>query len=101
MARMRATLVTGRVARETITRFADDYGAKYPKALATLEKDAGSIGEGKWKAFCVCNPNERVGVIESFNGIPNLGVTCTVPDFNAQGEYVGGGACYDWTPMAK
>ena len=27
-------------AREAITRFADEYGAKYPKAVATLEQDA-------------------------------------------------------------
>lgn len=62
----------------------------------------GSIGEGKMKAFCVCNSTERVGVIESFNGVPNLGVTCTVPSFDATThEYNGGSACYDWTPMAK
>ena len=61
----------------------------------------GTINTGKWKALCVCNPNERVGVVESFNGIPNLGVTCTVPDFNVDGSYNGGSACYDWTPIAR
>jgi len=61
----------------------------------------GTIGTGKWKALCVCNSNERVGVLESFNGIPNLGITCTVPDFNPAGDYTGGGACYDWTPVTK
>ena len=61
----------------------------------------GTIGTGKFKAFCVCNSTERVGVLESFNGIPNLGITCTVPDFNPAGDYTGGGACYDWTPVTK
>jgi Transposase, Mutator family/Amidohydrolase len=31
---------TRKQARESITRFAGEYGAKYPKAVATLEKDA-------------------------------------------------------------
>ena len=61
----------------------------------------GTIASGKWKALCVCNPNEQVGVLESFSGIPNLGITCTVPTFNAQGDYVIGSACYDWTPVTK
>ena len=61
----------------------------------------GTIASGKWKALCVCNSNEQVGVLESFNGIPNLGITCTVPTFNAQGDYVIGSACYDWTPVTK
>lgn len=30
-------------AREAITRFAAEYGAKYPKAVATLEKDADAL----------------------------------------------------------
>jgi putative transposase len=30
-------------AREAITRFASEYGAKYPKAPTTLEKDAGPL----------------------------------------------------------
>jgi transposase-like protein len=30
-------------AREAITRFATEYGAKYPKAVTTLEKDADSL----------------------------------------------------------
>src|SRR5262245_41332837 len=30
-------------AREAITRFADEYGAKYPKAVTTLEQDADAL----------------------------------------------------------
>ena len=61
----------------------------------------GTIGAGKWKALCVCNPTDRVGVLETFGGIPNLGITCTVPTFNAQGDFNSGTACYDWTPVTK
>lgn len=61
----------------------------------------GTIGTGKYKALCVCNGTEQVGVLESFNGIPNLGVTCTVPSFSANGDYNSGSACYDWTPLTK
>ena len=56
---------------------------------------------GKWKAFCVCNSTNDVGVLESFNGIPNLGITCTVPTFTAAGDYFGGAPCSDWSPLTK
>jgi hypothetical protein len=61
----------------------------------------GSINSGKWKAFCVCNSNDQVGVLETFNGIPHLGITCNVPSFTAQGDVGGAVACYDWTPVTK
>ncbi len=61
----------------------------------------GTVGTGKWKAFCVCNPTDQVGALESFNGIPNLGLTCTVPTFTAEGDYSFGAACYDWSPLTK
>jgi hypothetical protein len=61
----------------------------------------GTISTGKWKAFCVCNPTNDVGVLESYNGIPQLGVTCTVPTFTASGDYSIGVACYHWSPLTK
>jgi hypothetical protein len=61
----------------------------------------GTINAGKWKAFCVCNTNNQVGVLESFNGIPHLGITCNVPTFTTQGDVSGAVACYDWTPVTK
>jgi hypothetical protein len=61
----------------------------------------GTLGSGKWKALCVCNTNDRVGAVESFNGNPNLNVTCTVPTFDGAGDYTFGFACYDWTPLTK
>jgi hypothetical protein len=54
-----------------------------------------------WKALCVCNPTDTVGVLESFNGLPNLGITCAVPGFDMAGNYNGGVACCDWTPVTK
>jgi len=61
----------------------------------------GTILTGKWKALCVCNPTDRVGAVESFGGNPQLGVTCTVPTFAADGSVSLTNACYDWTPIAK
>ena len=91
------TLLVGDVATAETTA-----AAKFQSAVAKkVAPPFGSIGDGKWKSFCVCNPTDQVGVLESFNGIPTLGVTCTVPTFGAQGDYSGGGACYDWTPLPK
>lgn len=89
-------LVTVQTAAAQLT--ADKFRQAVEKKVAP---PFGTIGDGKWKAFCACNSSEQVGVLESFNGIPNLGITCTVPSFNVAGEYTGGGACYDWTPVTK
>jgi hypothetical protein len=60
----------------------------------------GTIATGKFKALCVCNSNYDIGVVESFGGgIPNLRATCSVPSFDGAGNYSGGFACYDWTPL--
>lgn len=61
----------------------------------------GTLFDGKWKALCVCNSTDRVGVLETFGGIPNLGITCSVPTFSAGGEFASATACYDWTPVTK
>ena len=60
-----------------------------------------TIGSGKWKALCVCNSTNEVGVLESYGGNPTVGVTCTVPNFDPFGAYTGGVPCYDWTPVTK
>ena len=89
-------LVTVQTAAAQLT--ADKFRQAVEKKVAP---PFGTIGDGKWKALCVCNSNDRVGGLETFNGIPNLGITCTVPNFDGAGNYVGGSACYDWTPVTK
>ncbi len=89
-------LVTVQTAGAQLT--ADKFRATVQKKVAP---EFGTIGTGKWKALCACNTNDRVGALETFNGNPNLGITCTVPTFNAQGEYTFGAACYDWSPVTK
>jgi hypothetical protein len=90
-----------------ITLTADLAGAATlaDKFKASVERKVappfGTIGTGKWKAFCVCNSTNQVGALESFNGIPNLGLTCTVPSFTNAGDYSLGVACYDWSPLTK
>lgn len=77
---------------------ADNFRTKIEKKIAP---PFGTIGSGKFKGLCVCNSTDHIGALETFNGIPNLGLTCTVPNFNSAGEYTSGSACYDWTPLTK
>ena len=89
-------LVTAQMAGAQLT--ADQFRAAVQKKVAP---PVGTIETGKWKALCVCNSTERIGAIESFLGIPELGAQCTVPFFEPGGLYAFGAACYDWTPLTK
>ena len=67
-----------------------------------MTQPSGAVGSpGQFKALCVCNATDEVGVVESFNGTPTLEVTCTVPTFDADGTFVAADDCNDWTPITK
>jgi len=90
------TLAMAQAATAQLT--ADKFRSKVEKKVAP---PFGTIGSGKFKALCVCNSTDEIGAVESFNGIPELGATCTVPSFAPDGSFSFGYACYDWTPLTK
>jgi hypothetical protein len=90
------TLIANVAAATTAAdRFRSSVESKVTPPSATI----GSAGQ--FKALCVCNATGEVGVVESFNGTPTLGVTCTVPTFDADGTFVAADDCDDWTPVTK
>ncbi len=83
-------------AQLTADKFKSSVNKNVAPPIGTLQ------GEGKWKALCVCNSVDAVGVLETnTSGIPRLGVACIVPNFNPDGSLGSTSPCLDWTPLTK